>query len=59
MVSKLTQLLHKLLVLVKLLQSLGIHARKIVGIGLIAMLLISQDAYFHSRPGDVLKPEEM
>lgn len=52
----LRQLLHQLLVLVQLLQSLGIHEGHTGGLGLIAMLLVSQNAHLHLGLGDVLQP---
>lgn len=49
------QLLHQLLVLVELLQRLGIHEGHVVGLGLVAVLLVAQNAHLHLRPWDVLQ----
>ena len=54
--SELTQLLNELLVLVQLLQSLGIHAFDVVGLGFIAVLLVSQNADGHLRSGNIPEP---
>lgn len=50
------QLLHQLLVLVQLLQSLGIHEVDVVGLGFVAMLLIAKDAHLHLGTRNVLQP---
>lgn len=50
------QFLNQLLVLVQLLQSFGIHELDAVGLGLIAMLLVTQNAHLHLGTGDVLQP---
>lgn len=52
----LTELLDELLVLVQLLQRLAVHARDVVGLGLVAMLLISEDANGELGSRDVLEP---
>lgn len=52
------QLLHQLLVLVELLESVGVHAGEAVGLGLVAMLLITQDADGELGTGSVLQPIE-
>ena len=50
------KLLHKFLVLVQFLEGLGVHVWDFVGSGLIAMLLISEDANLHLWAGDELQP---
>jgi hypothetical protein len=55
----LTQFLNELLVLIQLLQSLGIHARDVEGVGLVAMLLISQHANVHLGSRNALEPEQV
>jgi hypothetical protein len=54
----LCKLLHQLLVLVEFLQSFSIHEWNIVGLGLVAMLLISQDADLHFWARNELQPVE-
>lgn len=49
------QLLHQFLVFVQLFQVVGVHVRDIVGLSLVAMLLIAQDAHLHFWPWDVLQ----
>lgn len=50
------QLLHQLLVLVELLQSFGVHEGHVVGLGLVAMLLVTEDAHLHLWPRNELQP---
>lgn len=47
------QFLDQLLVLVQLLQSFSIHEFNAVGLGLITMLLVTQNAHLHLGTGDV------
>lgn len=49
----LTKLLHKLLVLVQLLQVVHSHAGDAPCLGLITVLSITQQTYLHVRPGNV------
>lgn len=51
-----TQILDKFLVLIQLLQSLSIHEGKVIGLGLITVLLVTQNAHLHARTGDMLQP---
>lgn len=50
------QLLHQLLVLVELLEGFGVHEWDIVGLGLVAMLLITENAHLHLWTRNVLQP---
>ena len=52
------QLLHQLLVLVQFLQSFGVHERNFVGLGFVAMLLVTQDANLHFWTRNVLQSME-
>lgn len=54
----LTQVLDQFLVLVKLLQSFNIHEWDVVGLGLITMLLVSQNTDLHVGARDMLEPGE-
>lgn len=51
-----TEFLDQLLVLVELLQSLNVHVGQVSGFGLIAVLLVSQDAHRELGPGEGLQP---
>ena len=51
-----TQLLDEFLVLVELLQSLDVHEGQVVGLGLVAMQLVAQDAHLHRRTRHVAQP---
>lgn len=48
-----TQLLNELLVLVQLFESFGVHALDVVGLGFIAVLLVSQNADGHLGSGNI------
>lgn len=51
-----TELLNKLFVLVQLLQSLNVHVWQIGSFSLVAMLLVSQNAYGEFGPWESLQP---
>lgn len=50
------QFLHQLLVLVEFLQSFSVHVGNVIGLGLVAMLLVTEDADLHLWPRNVLQP---
>merc|ERR1711974_494874 len=49
------KLLHLFLVLVELLQIVSAHAGEALGLSLVAMLLVTQDAHCELRAGDMLQ----
>lgn len=53
---KLTELFHQFLVLVELLEGFSVHAWQVVGLGLVAVLLVSQDTHLKLWPRNVLQP---
>ena len=55
--AHLSKLFDKLLVLVKLLQVFGVHARNTIVVGFITMLLIAQNADLHFWTRNVLQPK--
>ena len=50
------QFLHQLLVLVEFLQSFGVHVRNIIGLGFVAVLLVTEDANLHLWTRNELQP---
>ena len=56
--SALCQLLDELLVLVQLLQVVCVHARNVAGVGLVAVLLVTEHAHLHLGLGHVLQSEK-
>lgn len=51
-----TKLLDQLFVLVELLESLNVHVRQVSSLGLITVLLVSQNADGELRPGESPQP---